>query len=60
MELLDRVMQQRREIEGLVKGLESAVADLDASAASLHGGDVDIGGLRTEVKDVEDDMRVAA
>lgn len=60
VELLERVMQQRRSIESLVKGLENAVSDLDASVASLHGGDVDIDGLRDEVKDVEDGMQMAA
>ena len=60
VELLDRVMQQRREIQGLVNGLENAVSDLDASVASLQGSDVDVSGLRSEVKEVDNDIRMAA
>jgi len=59
VEVLDRVMQQRREIEGLVKGLESVVADLDASVASITAGDAGVEGLRDEVRGVNEGMRMA-
>ena len=36
VEMLDRVMKQRREIGALLQGLESVVADLDSSVGSLQ------------------------
>lgn len=59
IELLDRVMQQRREIEGLVRGFENVVADLDASVASLQSSDMGVDGLRDQNRDVENDMRMS-
>ena len=60
VDLLDRVMQQRKEIEGLVKGLENVVSDLDASVASLQSQSAGVEGLRDEVREVDEDMRMTA
>ena len=70
VELLSRVMQQRTGIETLVRGLESAVGDLDASVATLQrsseddeGGAnaaVDVEALKDEVRDVDEEMRMTA
>lgn len=60
VEVLDRVMQQRREIESLVKGLETIVSDLDASVASIQSEDAGIESLRDEVRGVDEDMRMTA
>ena len=53
-------MQQRKEIESLVKGLENVIGDLDASVATLQSDDVNVDGLRNEVRDVDEDMRMTA
>lgn len=53
-------MKQRKEIESLVKGLENVVSDLDASVASLQAQDAGVDGLRDEVRDVDEDMRMTA
>ena len=58
IELLGRVMQQRKEIEMLVKGLENVIGDLDASVKTLQTTDAD--GLRDEVRVVDEDMRMTA
>jgi len=58
VELLDRVMQQRRDISALVQGLENVVADLDASVAALKPEEME--GLREEVRDVDEEMRMVA
>lgn len=60
VELLGRVMRQRREIECLVKGLESVIGDLDASVATLQSRDANVEGLRGEVRDVDEDMRMTS
>ena len=36
VEMLDRVMKQRREINALLQGLESVVSDLESGVASLQ------------------------
>lgn len=54
-EILQRVLQQRKEIEGIVKGLENVVVDLDQSAAALKPEDIDE--LVNEAREVDDDMR---
>ncbi|KAJ4383872.1 hypothetical protein N0V86_000715 [Didymella sp. IMI 355093] len=54
-ELLTTVTAQRAEIEALVKGLESVVSDLEASAQLMAQDDVQ--DLSTEVRDVEMGMR---
>lgn len=59
VEVLERVMQQRRDIESLVTGLEDVVADLDASVASITAEDSGVEGLRDEVREVDEDMRMA-
>lgn len=51
-------MQQRKEIEGLVKGLESVVSDLDQSVAALKPEEIEA--LRTEARNVDEEMRMAA
>lgn len=38
--LLDSIMQQRHQIEGLVSGLETAIADLDAANTALPHDDL--------------------
>ena len=58
VELLNRVMQQRKEIEGLVKGLENVVSDLDASVASMQSNEAGVDDLRDEVREVDEDMRM--
>jgi kinetochore protein NNF1 len=56
VEVLQRVMQQRRDIENLVKGLENVVNDLDQSVAVLKPEDID--GLKSESRDMDEDMRM--
>ena len=55
IELLTTVTAQRAEIEALVRGLESIVGDLEASAQAMAQDDVQE--LSTEVRDVEMGMR---
>lgn len=57
-EILQRVLQQRKEIEGIVKGLENVVVDLDQSAATLKPEDIEE--LVNEAREVDDDMRQTA
>lgn len=57
-EILQRVLQQRKEIEGIVKGLENVVIDLDQSAATLKPEDIEE--LVSEAREVDDDMRQTA
>jgi hypothetical protein len=57
IELLERVMQQRREIASLVNGLETVAADLDASVASLNAEDAGVHDVRDEVREVDEEMR---
>lgn len=54
-ELLTTVTAQRAEIEALVRGLESVVSDLEASAQLMAQDDVQ--DLSTEIRDVEMGMR---
>jgi kinetochore protein NNF1 len=55
-EILQRVLQQRKEIEGIMKGLENVVADLDQSAAALKAEDIEE--LVSEAREVDRDMRM--
>lgn len=55
-EILQRVLQQRKEIEGIMKGLENVVADLDQSADALKDEEIDE--LVSEVREVDQDMRM--
>lgn len=54
-EILQRVLQQRKEIEDLMKGLENVVVDLDQSAAALKPEDIEE--LVNEAREVDEDMR---
>ena len=56
VELLSKVMEQRRQIEDMIKGLENVVADLDASVATLQDGELE--DVREEVRGVDEDMRM--
>ena len=58
VELLSRVMEQRRQINEMVSGLENVVADLDATVAALQDGELD--DVREEVRAVDEDMRMTA
>ena len=49
------MLQQRKEIEGIMKGLENVVADLDQSAAALKAEDIEE--LVDEAREVDQDMR---
>jgi kinetochore protein NNF1 len=57
-EILQRVLQQRNEIESIMKGLENVVVDLDQSAAALKPEDIDE--LMDEAREVDEDLRVQA
>jgi kinetochore protein NNF1 len=57
-EILQRVLQQRKEIEGIMKGLENVVTDLDQSAAAL--GAEEVNELVSEAREVDQDMRMTA
>jgi kinetochore protein NNF1 len=54
-ELLTTVTAQRAEIEALVRGLESVVHDLEASAQMMAHDDVQ--GLGKEVRDLEMELK---
>lgn len=51
-------MEQRRQINEMVSGLENVVADLDATVAALQDGELD--DVREEVRAVDEDMRMTA
>jgi len=55
---LQRVLQQRKEMESLVKGLENAVSDLDHSVAALKPEQIEE--LRAEAREVDEEMRAIA
>jgi kinetochore protein NNF1 len=57
-EILQRVLQQRKEIENIMKGLENVVVDLDQSAAALKPEDIEE--LVDEAREVDEDLRVQA
>ena len=57
-EILQRVLQQRKEIESIMKGLENVVVDLDQSAAALKPEDIEE--LVDEAREVDEDLRVQA
>jgi kinetochore protein NNF1 len=50
------VLQQRKEIEGIMKGLENVVTDLDQSAVALKAEEIDE--LVSEAREVDQDMRM--
>jgi kinetochore protein NNF1 len=54
-ELLSTVTAQRAEIEALVRGLESVIQDLEASAQIMAQDDVQ--GLSSEIKHLEMEMK---
>ena len=56
-ELLDHVISQRKEILGLVQGLERVVTDLDLTNAVLGSPKADIENLRTEMRDADEAAR---
>ncbi|KAK4574369.1 hypothetical protein LTR86_002131 [Recurvomyces mirabilis] len=58
VEVLARVQRQRREIAGLMAGLESAVKDLDDSVRAMRPEEME--GLREEVGEVEGRMSMEA
>ena len=60
VELLNRVMQQRKDIQGLMKGLETAVADLEGSVATLNSETSGVDGLREQTREVDEDMRMTS
>lgn len=51
-------MEQRKQIDSVVRGLETVVADLDASVASLQDGELE--NVREEVRAVDEDMRMTS
>ena len=51
-------MEQRKQIDSMVKGLENVVADLDASVTTLQSGELD--DVKKEVRGVDEDMRMTA
>jgi kinetochore protein NNF1 len=57
-EILQRVLQQRKEIESIMKGLENVVVDLDQSAAALKPEDIDE--LMDEAREMDENLRVQA
>ena len=52
---MQRVLQQRKEIEGIMQGLENVVADLDKSAAALKPEDIEE--LVNEAREVDEEIR---
>lgn len=54
-EVLQRVLQQRREIEDIMRGLENVVVDLDASAAALKPEEIEE--LVSEAREADQEMR---
>jgi kinetochore protein NNF1 len=50
------VLQQRKEIESIMKGLENVVTDLDQSATALKAEEID--DLVSEAREVDQDMRM--
>lgn len=57
-EVLQRILQQRKEIESIMKGLENVVVDLDQSAAALKPEEID--NLVNEARQVDEDMRMTS
>lgn len=57
-ELLQHVMDQRKQIANLMKGLESGVADLEACAAALQAKDVETEDLLEEDRHVDQELRM--
>ncbi len=59
VEILSRVVQQRKDISSLVSGLEGVFADLEASVATLQRDDGDAEALRAEVRVADDETRMS-
>ncbi|OQO08682.1 hypothetical protein B0A48_06552 [Cryoendolithus antarcticus] len=55
--VLQRVLQQRREIEALVQGLENVVQDINGSVTVLKPEEID--SIRHEARTVDEEMRTA-
>lgn len=55
---MQRILQQRKEIESIMKGLENVVVDLDQSAAALKPEEID--DLVNEARQVDEDMRMTS
>lgn len=56
-EILQRVLQQRKEIDDIMKGLENVVTDLDQAASALKPEEIEE--LVNEAREVDEDMRMA-
>jgi kinetochore protein NNF1 len=54
-EVLSTIIAQRAEIEALVRGLESVIQDLEASAQIM--GQDDVQGLSKETRELEVEMK---
>ena len=57
-DLVAQILQQRRDIEGLVEGLEAVVRDLEGANGAM-GGVLGDGEMRREVLDLEAELRGA-
>jgi len=55
MQLIENINGQRAELEGLMRGLEQMVGDLEASAAMLSTDEV--AGLVGEIKEMEQELK---
>ncbi|KAF2721838.1 Nnf1-domain-containing protein [Polychaeton citri CBS 116435] len=55
-QVVERVLQQRRQIASLLQGLEAVVADVGASVAKLDPAELDT--LREETREIDEGMRV--
>ena len=53
-------MQQRKDIDSLVKGLENAVADLESSVVALQSPNADLDGVRDLVREADEEMQMTA
>jgi kinetochore protein NNF1 len=59
-QLLQSIMEQRKEMEDLVQGLEGLVADLEESVEAMGGGmGGGVEGLRVEVWEMEGEVQAA-
>lgn len=54
-ELVGKVLQQRREIQQLMAGLEGVVRELNGSVEALSGQDLE--GMREGMREVDEEMR---
>lgn len=58
VELLSRVMEQRKDIASLMQGLENVVADLDASIAALTQQPAEMDALQEQCREVDEGLRM--